>query len=370
MSKPIPFVDLQAQYQRIKPEIDAAIQQVVDATAFIGGKKLSAFEQAFAEYCGVKHCVGVGNGTDALMLAFKALGIGKGHEVLTVSHTFIATSEAITHCGASLKFVDIHPRTYLMDTSLLEAAITENTKAIVPVHLYGQMVDMDAVMNIAEKHGLYVIEDAAQAHGATYKGKKAGSIGHAAAFSFYPGKNLGAYGDAGAFVTHNDDWATYARKYANHGRLTKYEHEFEAVNSRLDGLHASILLAKLPHLDTWNAERRQVAEWYDELLAPLGDKVITPYVPAECEAVYHLYVIQVADRDGLLERLKAAGISGGVHYPVPLHEQPAYRYMNHAPDAFPVTHAAACKIVSLPMFPEMTQEQCRRVAQVVAEHVG
>ena len=365
----IPFVDLQAQYRRIQPEIDAAMQDVVSNTAFIGGQHLKDFEAAFAEFCGVKHAIGVGNGTDALSIALRAMGTGPGDEVITVSHTFIATSEAISETGATVKFIDIDPRRYTLDPAKLAEVISEKTKVILPVHLYGQIADMDAIVNIAERHGIRVLEDAAQAHGATYKGKRAGSIGHAATFSFYPGKNLGAYGDAGAVVTNDEGVAEYARMYANHGRLSKYEHEFEGVNSRMDGLQAAILGAKLPHLDEWNEERRRAATWYDELLAPLSKHVITPYIAPESEPVYHLYVIQVPERDALLDRMKDAGISGGVHYPVPLHEQPAYRHLNHAPDAFPVTHQVAANIVSLPMFPEITQEQCEAVARVVAEHV-
>jgi len=365
----IPFVDLKAQYQRIKPEIDAAITEVVDNTAFIGGQKLRDLETAFAEFCTTSHAIGVGNGTDALMVALKAMGIEKGDEVITTPHTFIATSESITHVGAKLVFVDIDPQTYNIDPAKIEAAITDKTKAIVPVHLYGQMADMDAIMAIADAHNLLVLEDAAQAVGANYKGKKAGSIGHMGTFSFYPGKNLGAYGDAGMIVTNNEGYAKFSKMYANHGRLTKYEHEFEAVNSRLDGLQAAILGAKLPHITTWNNERRQVAAWYNDLLTPLGDIVQLPHELPNSEAVYHLYVIQLPERDALLTKLKDNGISGGIHYPVPLHEQPAYQYMGHKPEDFPITHAAANRIVSLPMFPEMTHAQCERVAAVVADHV-
>ncbi|HLA43690.1 MAG TPA: DegT/DnrJ/EryC1/StrS family aminotransferase [Aggregatilineales bacterium] len=369
VSTSIPFVDLKAQYKRIKPDVDAAIEEVLSNTAFIGGQKLKDFESAFAAFCDVKHAIGVGNGTDALFIALKSMGIGVGDEVITVSHTFIATGEAITMTGATVRFVDIDPRTYTFDPAKLEAAITDKTKAIIPVHLYGQIADMDAIMQIAEKHHLFVLEDAAQAHGATYKGKKAGSIGHMAAFSFYPGKNLGAYGDAGAIVTNNDEYARFAEMYANHGRLTKYEHEFEGVNSRLDGLQAAVLGIKLLHINQWNKERQQAATWYDELLAPLSQYVVTPYILPGNESVFHLYVIQVPERDRLLERLKENGIAGGVHYPVPLHEQPAYRYLEHKPEDFPVTSKVAAKIVSLPMFPEITQEQCRAVAEVVAAHV-
>lgn len=365
----IPFVDLKAQYQRIKPEIDATIQDVVSNTAFIGGKKLKEFEVAFAEFCGAKHAIGVGNGTDALEIALKGLGVGDGDEVITVSHSFIATSEAIKQVGGQVRFVDIDPRTYTLDPDKLAAAITPRTKVIIPVHLYGQPADMQRIMQIAEQHGIKVLEDSAQAHGAVYQGQRPGTLGHIAAFSFYPGKNLGAYGDGGAIVTNDDELAKFCRMYANHGRLTKYEHEFEGVNSRLDGLQAAILNVKVKYLDGWNAERRQAAAWYDELLTPLSPTVTIPHVQAETSPVYHLYVIQVPERDALLERLSAAGISGGVHYPVPLHEQPAYRHLNHAPEDFPITHAVARNIVSLPMFPEITREQVEAVVAVVAQHV-
>ncbi|MFP4322057.1 MAG: DegT/DnrJ/EryC1/StrS family aminotransferase [Anaerolineales bacterium] len=365
----IPFVDLKAQYRRIQAEIDAAIKTVVDNTAFIGGQTVKDFEADFAAYCGLPHVVGVGSGTAALMLGLKALGIGRDDEVITASHTFIATAEAITHVGARLVFVDIDPKTYLIDPAKVEAAITPRTKAILPVHLYGQMADMAALMEIAQRHNLVVLEDAAQAHGARFNGQIAGSAGHMGAFSFYPGKNLGAYGDAGAIMTADEAVARFCRMYANHGRMTKYEHEFEGVSSRLDGLQAAVLRAKLPHIDTWNADRRRAAAWYDELLAPLAEQVTTPYVAPGAEHVYHLYVIQVPQRDALLARLKENGIAGGIHYPVPLHEQPAYAYLNHVPEDFPVTHALAQNIVSLPMFPELTQDQCAQVAEVVAAHV-
>jgi dTDP-4-amino-4,6-dideoxygalactose transaminase len=366
----LPLVDLKAQYAGIKAEIDAAMAEVLNQTAFIGGQKLKDFEAAFAAYCGVKYAIGVGNGTDALAVALKALGVGPGDEVISVSHSFIATTEAVTQVGARLRFVDIDPRTYTLDPQKLAAAITPATKAIIPVHLYGQIANMPAILEVARAHGLRVLEDSAQAHGARLEGRRAGAWGDMACFSFYPGKNLGAYGDGGAIVTDDEALAKYARMYANHGRLSKYEHEFEGVNSRLDGLQAAILNVKLAHLDTWNAQRRQAAEWYAELLSPLGEQVLLPYVPPGHEPVYHLYVIQVAERDSLLDKLKAADIEGGIHYPVPLHEQPAYRYMGHGPEDFPHTHLAAKRIVSLPLFPEITLQQCEQVAAVVKAHVA
>lgn len=366
----LPLVDLKAQYAGIKAEIDAAIAEVLNQTAFIGGQKLKDFEAAFAAYCGVKFAIGVGNGTDALSIALKAMGVGPGDEVISVSHSFIATTEAVTQVGARLRFVDIDPLTYTLDPEKLAAAITPATKVIIPVHLYGQLANMPAILEVARAHGLRVLEDSAQAHGASLEGRRAGAWGDMATFSFYPGKNLGAYGDGGAIVTDDEGLAKYARMYANHGRLSKYEHEFEGVNSRLDGLQAAILGVKLAHLDDWNAQRRQAAEWYAELLAPLGDQVLLPYVPPGHEPVYHLYVIQVAERDALLEKLKAAGIEGGIHYPIPLHEQPAYRYMGHQPEDFPHTHQAARQILSLPLFPEITLQQCETVVAVVREHVA
>jgi len=288
----IPFVDLKAQYDGIKEEIDKAISDVISKTAFVGGPFLESFEKSFASFCGVKNCVGVGNGTDALYIALRALGIGPGDEVITVANSFIATSEAITMTGARVVFVDINPRTYNIDVTKIEEKVTPRTKAIIPVHLYGQPADVDPIIAIAKKHGLKIVEDAAQGHGGLYKGRRIGSIGDLACFSFYPGKNLGAYGDGGAVVTNDDALADKVRMIANHGRMEKYNHKLEGVNSRLDGLQAAILDVKLRHLPAWTDGRRRNAALYNDYLA--GSGVVTPVEIPDVTAVYHLYVVPTA----------------------------------------------------------------------------
>lgn len=359
----IPLVDLKAQYLGLKPEMDAAIQGVLDTTSFILGPHVEAFEKAFATFCGVDHCIGMGNGTDATVLALEGLGVGRGDEVITVAHTFIATAEGISELGAVPVFVDIQPDTLLMDVSKIEAAITPRTKAILPVHLYGQTVDMDPLLEIARKHGLKVMEDACQAHGAEYKGRRAGSMGDAATFSFYPGKNLGAYGDAGAVVTNQAELADWIRRKRNHGRATKYTHDFVGRNSRMDGLQGAVLNVKLPHLNAWNAKRRELAARYDALLTPLGVRGVE--VQEGCLPVYHLYVIRVNDRNHVLDRLKEAGIEAGIHYPVPLHLQKAYAHLGLGKGSLPVTEVAAEEILSLPLWPEMDLSVQEEVAQVL-----
>ena len=361
----VPFVDLHAQYLTIQPDVDAAIARTIARSAFIGGDEVKAFEAEFAQYCEAEACVGVGNGTDALYLTLRALGIGSGDEVITVAHTFIATAEAISMTGARPVFVDIDEETMLMDPEAIEPAITPRTRAILPVHLYGQACDMDRIMAIAGRHGLKVIEDAAQAHGARWRGRRVGSIGDAGCFSFFPGKNLGAYGDAGGVVSRDPELILAVRMLANHGRTEKYLHERLGVNSRLDGLHASVLRVKLRHLDAWNAARRRAAEQYVSLLRPAGVRL--PVVRSEAEAVWHLFVVRVGERDQLLERLRATGLSGGVHYPVPLHLQPAYRHLDVAAGALPVTERVAGEVASLPMFPELTAEQIDFVSNTVTE---
>ncbi len=358
----VPFVDLKAQYNSIKGEIDQAIAQVIENSAFIGGKHVQEFEHSFAAYIGAKHCVGVGNGTDALFIALKALGIGAGDEVITVANSFVATSEAITNARARVVFVDCDEKTYNIDVNKIEQAITDKTKAIIPVHLYGQPADMDKILEIARKYSLYVIEDAAQAHGAEYKGRKIGTFGDCACFSFYPGKNLGAYGDAGAVVTNNDELAEKVKKFANHGRLSKYNHEFEGVNSRLDGLQAAILNVKLKYLEKWTERRREAAKRYDEKLTGL---VVTPFVLPEVRHVYHLYVIQVEKRDELRQFLSEREVSTGIHYPIPLPFLQAYSYLNHKPEDFPVANYLKDRIVSLPMFGDITLEQVDYVAEQI-----
>lgn len=362
----VPFVDLKAQLDSIRPEIDAGIAEVLDTTAFIQGKQVREFEAAFADYLGAAHVIGVGNGTDALYLALRASGIGPGDEVITAANTFIATTEAVTGVGASIVLVDIDPESYTIDPALIEAAITPRTKAIIPVHLYGQPADMAAIMEIANRHNLLVIEDACQAHGAWYDGRRAGTIGHIGCFSSYPGKNLGAYGDAGVIATNDDDLAARLRMLANHGSQQKYHHEIEGWNSRLDTIQAVVLSVKLPHLDAWNERRRQHAERYSELLA--GSGVKTPTI-RHGDHVWHLYVIETEDRDELGRRLAEQGIATGVHYPIPLHLQPAYEHLGYGPGAFPVTERVAARILSLPMFPELTEEQITLVADAVQTNV-
>lgn len=354
----IPFVDLKAQYENIKKEIDEAISGVILDSAFIGGKYLKSFERNFQNYIGVKHCIGVGNGTDALFIALKALGIGKGNEVITAANSFIATSEAVTMTGARVVFVDCDKETYNIDVKKIEGVITERTRAIIPVHLYGQPADMDGIMGVAKKHNLFVIEDAAQAHGAMYRGRRVGTLGDSACFSFFPGKNLGAYGDAGAVVTNNDELALKIRMYANHGRVEKYNHEFEGINSRLDGLQAALLDVKLKHLEEWTERRIAIAKKYDEGLRSVA---VTPFIMQAVRHVYHLYVIQVKQRDRIRELLSEKGISTGIHYPIPLPFLKAYDYLGHKPADFPVSYALKDDILSLPIYGDMSDKQVEYV---------
>lgn len=366
MSK-IPLVDLHAQYETIKPEIDAAIQRTIDNTAFILGPEAKKFEEHFAEFCNVKHAIGLDSGTAALHLAMMALGIGAGDEVITTAHTFIATAEPISLLGARPVFVDIDPRTYNLDPEKLSAAITPRTKAIIPVHLYGQPAEMDPILEIANARHIPVIEDAAQAHGATYRNRSVGTMGLMACFSFYPGKNLGAYGDAGALVTNDDTLAAKIRMLRDHGRTTKYEHEITGYGFRLDGIQGAVLDVKLKHLPQWNAARRAHADYYTELLANVDDSIVTPYEPAHVQAVYHLYVIRTRKRDALLQYLKDHDIEAGIHYPVPLHLQPVYKNLGYARGAFPETEQAAGEILSLPLYPELTHAQMERVVETMRE---
>ncbi|HXY55769.1 MAG TPA: DegT/DnrJ/EryC1/StrS family aminotransferase [Nitrospirota bacterium] len=363
----IPLVDLQSQYNSIKKEIDAIMADVISKSAFIGGEYVKSFETSFAEFCQVKYCIGVGNGTDALFIALKTLGVGVGDEVITVANSFIATSEAITHAGAKVVFVDIDPKTYNIDTGKIEEKITSRTKVIIPVHLYGQPADMDPILVLARKHNLKVIEDAAQAHGAEYKGRRIGSIGDMACFSFYPGKNLGAYGDAGAIVTSNDSWALKARMIANHGRKDKYDHEMEGVNSRTDGLQAAILNVKLKHLVGWSEARRRNAYLYNEHLK--GMEVVTPFEIDYVKAVYHLYVIRIEKtlRRHLQDHLKLKGIATGIHYPIALPNLKAYSYLNHTENDFPEATMASQEILSLPMFPELQEKQIRFITETIKD---
>jgi len=357
----IPFLDLQAQYQSIKDEIREAIYGVLERCEFVGGSEIAHFEKEFAAFCGAAHCVGVSNGTDAIFLALIALGVGPGDEVITVPNTFIGTTEGVSRCGATLKFVDVNPYSMTMDAGQLEAAITHRTKVIMPVHLYGQCADMVTINEIARQHGVKVLEDAAQAHGATWNGKRAGSMGDIAAFSFYPGKNLGAYGDAGAVTTNDAALAERIRMLANHGRLTKYEHQMEGCNHRLDGIQAAVLRVKLRHLEQWNEKRRRHAGLYDRYFTDNESIVPVRELPG-AKSIYHLYVVQVGNRDEARKKLAEAGVDSGIHYPVPLHMQPAYRHLQIKPGSFPVTEAAARRLISLPMFAELSEAMVEHVA--------
>lgn len=357
----IPLVDLKAQYHAIKPEIDAAIATIIENTRFIGGQELTEFEKAFAEYQGTEYAIGCASGTGGIFLVLRALGLQPGDEIITTPHTFIATVEPLEEIGIVPVFVDIDPQTYNIDVDQIEAAITPRTKAIMPVHLYGQLAEMDRIMAIAKKHNLLVIEDAAQAHGATYKGKKAGQWGDAAIFSFYPGKNLGAYGDGGAVCTNRQDIAERVAKLRNHGRTKKYEHDVIGYGERLDTLQAAILGVKLRYLEQWNVLRRQHASTYTAQLAALQG-LTTPAELPESEPVYHIYCVRVTgDRDALMTALKAQGIGVGVHYPIPLHLQPALAHREYAQGDFPHTEAAANTIISLPIYPELTAKQIEAV---------
>ncbi|MEO8285681.1 MAG: DegT/DnrJ/EryC1/StrS family aminotransferase [Chloroflexota bacterium] len=348
----VKFVDLQRQYQAIKPEIDEAIAAAIARTDFILGEDVVRFEEEFAEYCETEYAVGIDNGATALELAMRALGIGAGDEVIVPANSFIASASAVSLIGATPVFIDVDPLTYTIDVQQLSSRITSRTKAIMPVHLYGQPADMDPIMAIAKRHGLFVIEDACQAHGALYKGRRAGSIGDIAAFSFYPGKNLGAYGDGGAVVTNDASIAATLKILRNCGQSEKYNHVTLSGNHRLDTIQAAVLRVKLRYLDEWNTMRRHWAKLYDELI-PSAD-VIKPVQPPYAESVYHLYVIHVEGRDALQAYLAERGISTGIHYPLPIHLQPAYRDMGHKVGDFPVTERLALLSLSLPIFAELT----------------
>ena len=368
MRTKLPFVDLKAQHASVAAEVEAAVRRVMTNADFILGDDVAAFEDEFAGYCEVEHAVGLDSGMSALELGMRALGIGSGDEVITPAGSFIASSSAISFTGATPVWVDVDERTYNIDPALIEQAITERTKAIMVVHLYGQPADMDAVFDIARRHDLPVIEDACQSHGARYKGRRTGSMGAFGAFSFYPSKNLGAYGDAGALTTNDAALAEKVRMMRNYGQRAKYDHVFLAWNRRLDTMQAAVLRVKLPHLDAWNGSRRKVAAHYKELLG--STSVGLPHVSPDVEHVFHLYVIQVDHRDRLLSELTALGIGAGIHYPVPIHLQEAYRAQSRGPGSFAVTEAAARRVLSLPMFPEMTEADVRLVADAVAESVS
>jgi dTDP-4-amino-4,6-dideoxygalactose transaminase len=356
----VPLVDLTAQFQPIKEEVMQAIEQVLDSMHLFLGPNTQAFEEEFAAYCGARFGVGMGNGTDALHLALRAAGVGQGDEVVTVAHTFFATTEAIVMVGARPVYVDIEPATFLMDVTQIEARITPRTRAIMPVHLYGQMADMDAIMDIAARHDLVVIEDAAQAHGAEYKGRRAGSIGHLGCFSFYYSKNLGAYGESGAVVTSDPELARGLRLYRDHGSEQRYHHEVFGFNTRMDEIQAAVLRVKLRHLDTWNSQRRQHAATYDRLLAEAD--IGLPVTGADRSHIYYVYVIRSPERDNLQSALTDRDIGTGIHFPVPVHLQPACREFGYHPGDLPHTERAAREVLSIPMYAELTEPQLEWVA--------
>ena len=358
----VPFVDLHAQYLSIRDEIDAAIRAVIADSAFIRGPHVEAFERAWAETLGVKHCVSCANGTDALMIGMRALGVKPGDEVITTAHTWISTSAMITQAGGRVVFCDVDPVTFTIDPAEIEARLTPRTVGLIPVHLYGQPADMDPIMALARRHGLWVIEDCSQAHLARYKGQLVGTFGNMATFSFYPSKNLGAYGDAGCVTTDDDRLADWMAAFARHGG--KGEHMMEALNSRMDGLQAAILNAKVPHLPAWIEARRRVASTYDRLLAGIGE-VETPKVGPDRDHVYHLYVIRTDRRDELKAHLAAAGVATVLNYPKALPFYPAYAYLGHTPDDFPMAYRNQSRILSLPVYPEMPLEMIGYVADQI-----
>ena len=360
----IPFVDLKAQYQSIKKEIDKAIQNVIDETAFIKGKYVKKFEEEYADAYGVKHVISCANGTDAIYITLKAMDIGLGDEVITTALSWISTSETITQTGARVVFVDIDPDYYTIDTAKIEEKITNKTKAIIPVHLYGHPANMSKIMVIAKKYNLKVLEDCAQAHFAKWQGKYVGTYGDAGTFSFFPGKNLGAYGDAGCIVTNDDDLAEKMRRFSRHGALGKHDHEIEGINSRLDGLQAAILSVKLKYIHEWTDLRIQHAALYNKLLS--GSGVETPHTYEAAKHVFHLYVIRTENRDELQSYLNENGISTGVHYPTSLPYLKAYEYLGHTPADFPVAYEYMNKILSLPMFPELDKNSIRKIVRNIS----
>ncbi len=361
----IPLVDLAAQHEAVAQEVARGWQEVLRETAFIGGQPVAAFEQEFAAFLTARHCVAVANGTDAIEIALRALGVGPGDECILPANTFVATAEAVCRAGAKPVLVDCAgDGTYLIDADAVEAAVTERTRAIIPVHLYGQTAAVERLWPLADRIGAWIVEDAAQAQGARRNGTCAGNLGHAAATSFYPGKNLGAYGDAGAVLTGSDQLAAEMRMIRDHGSVHKYQHDVIGVNSRLDSLQAVVLSAKLRRLAGWNVARRGAAARYDSLLKAVGD-VILPQTLGGNEHVWHLYVVRVPDRDGVLKELHAAGIGAGIHYPVPIHLTRAFSGLGYPEGSFPTAERAAGQILSLPLFPEITQAQQERVVSVL-----
>ena len=365
----VPFIDLKAHHAPFREEFRDAIDKVIDSCEFAGGPRVEEFENDFATFCETKYAIGVGSGTEALWLALIALGVGPGDEVITVPSTFLATAEAITYCGARPVFVDIDECSYTMDPTALERAISPKTKAIIPVHLFGQTADMDAILEVANKNALPVIEDACQAHGALYKGRKAGSLSSIGCFSFYPGKNLGALGEAGAVVTNNDELQAKLRILRDHGQIRKYHHSMVGWNGRMDGIQAVVLRIKLRQLTMANEMRRNHAKSYTDLLRELSG-VILPYEGPDRHHVYHIYSIRVQKRDDMIRTLQNQGVCAGIHYPIPVHLQEAYLDLGYERGTFPVAEKCANEFLSLPMFPELTQEQIQFVATTVRDSMA
>jgi dTDP-4-amino-4,6-dideoxygalactose transaminase len=365
----VPFLDLKSHHAPMLDEINGAVRDVVESNAFAGGPFVERFEEDFAAYCNSAHAIGVGSGTEALWLTLIALGVGPGDDVITVPNTFMATAEAITYCGANPVFVDVDERTYTLDPDALTKAVTARTKAIIPVHLFGQPADMDPIVKFARDRGLFVIEDACQAHGAEYKGRRAGTLADAACFSFYPGKNLGAFGEAGAVVTDNAELQQKIRILRDHGQVRKYHHTMVGWNCRMDGIQAAVLRVKLRYLEKGNQLRRSHAAHYNRALHGI-DEVVVPVQAAEVRHVYHVYAIRVQERDEIIRLLGQKGIGSGVHYPVPVHLQEAYRSLGYSRGDFPIAERCAGEFISLPMFPELTTAQLEIVVQGVKEAVS
>jgi dTDP-4-amino-4,6-dideoxygalactose transaminase len=364
----IQFVDLKAQYLSIKNEIDTAIKNVLNETAFIGGDYVKKFEKKFSSAYGVKHVIGCGNGTDAIYISLKALGIGPGDEVITVSNTWISTAETISQTGARPVFIDINPKTYTIDVTKIEKKITKKTKAIIPVHLFGHPAEMDSIVRICDNHNIFLIEDCAQAHFAKFNSSLVGTFGIAGTFSFYPGKNLGAYGDAGAIISNDDDFAKKARMYANHGALIKHKHEIEGINSRLDGVQAAILSVKLDYIHDWTEKRINNAKFYDSLISNSND-IIGPISKKNSKHVFHLYVVRVKNREKVREFLTNNGISTGIHYPTALPFLKAYAYLKHSNNDFPVSYNYMNEILSLPMYPELNEKKMEKVVEYLKKAI-
>ncbi|HJT82433.1 MAG TPA: DegT/DnrJ/EryC1/StrS family aminotransferase [Chthoniobacterales bacterium] len=364
----VPFLDLNAHHAPLREEFDRAIGEVIDSGAFAGGPFVEKFENEFAAFCRCQHAIGLGSGTEALWLSLLACGVGAGDEVITVPNTFMATAEAITYCAARPVFVDVDERTYTMDPAGLEKALTSKTKAIIPVHLFGQPADMDPILEFARKHGLFVIEDACQAHGAEYKGRRAGTLGDAGCFSFYPGKNLGAFGEAGAVITNDGEMAEKIKVLRDHGQVRKYRHNMIGWNCRMDGIQAAVLSVKLRRLENGNLLRRTHARDYDEAFSSI-EEIVIPVEADYARHVYHVYALRVHDRDEVMFTLKEKGIQCGVHYPVPVHLQRAYRELGYSNGDLPISEQGALEFISLPMFPELTKEQIGMVTLAVREAV-